>query len=174
MLQHPSQNNVCRSHDVCPHRSVPLHSTLKNVNAVLHQLLCMCAVCKLQPLLCVSHKVLSVTMAQVVIVPITKKDADVASVLAAAQKLQAVLVEAGVRCKLDDRLDQSPGFKYNDYEMRVRQRDLIPCLPTCWFKKVIRRAAYLFLGCLPLLLSLISRNCCLPAEHYQYIRFCRH
>ncbi|KAK9801960.1 hypothetical protein WJX73_001837 [Symbiochloris irregularis] len=55
---------------------------------------------------------------QVVIVPITKKDADVESVLSAARKLQATLVAADIRCKLDERLDQSPGFKYNDYEMR--------------------------------------------------------
>lgn len=58
-------------------------------------------------------------MVQVVIVPIVKKDADADSVLKASRGLHASAVGAGIRCKLDERLDQSPGFKYNDYELRV-------------------------------------------------------
>lgn len=57
---------------------------------------------------------------QVVIVPIVKNEADKDKILAACQNLHTALQGAGVRCKLDERLDRSPGFKFNDYEMRVR------------------------------------------------------
>ncbi len=55
---------------------------------------------------------------QVVIVPIHKSDAERAQVLEAAKKLQAELVGAGIRVKVDDREGYSPGFKFNDWEMR--------------------------------------------------------
>jgi len=54
---------------------------------------------------------------QVVIVPIYKKDDERAAVMEAAQKIQKELIAAEVRVKVDDR-DESPGFKYHDWEMR--------------------------------------------------------
>ncbi|MGO9273827.1 MAG: proline--tRNA ligase [Terriglobia bacterium] len=55
---------------------------------------------------------------QLVIVPIFKNDEEKAAVLANAQKVRAELVEAGLRVKMDDREGMSPGFKFNDWEMR--------------------------------------------------------
>jgi len=55
---------------------------------------------------------------QVVIVPIFKNDEEKASVMANAQKLRAELVDAGIRVKMDEREGVSPGFKFNDWEMR--------------------------------------------------------
>ena len=51
--------------------------------------------------------------------PIVKNEADKDKILSACQALHSSLAPAGVRSKLDDRLDRSPGFKFNDYEMRV-------------------------------------------------------
>ncbi|MGB0035421.1 MAG: proline--tRNA ligase [Candidatus Acidiferrales bacterium] len=55
---------------------------------------------------------------QLVIVPIFKSDEEKASVMANAQKLRAELVDAGIRVKMDEREGMSPGFKFNDWEMR--------------------------------------------------------
>ncbi len=55
---------------------------------------------------------------QVVIVPIYKTDEEKASVMDAARKLKAELVAANVRVTLDEREGQSPGWKFNDWEMR--------------------------------------------------------
>jgi prolyl-tRNA synthetase len=55
---------------------------------------------------------------QVVIVPIYKTDEEKASVLDAARKLNAELVKANIRVKLDEREGQSAGWKFNDWEMR--------------------------------------------------------
>ncbi|MBC7257821.1 MAG: proline--tRNA ligase [Chloroflexi bacterium] len=55
---------------------------------------------------------------QAVIVPIWRKDAEKEAITAAATDLRARLVGAGVRTRLDDRDDVSPGFKFNDWEMR--------------------------------------------------------
>jgi prolyl-tRNA synthetase len=55
---------------------------------------------------------------QVVIVPIFKTDEERATVFETAQKLRKELVDAGVRVKLDEREGLSPGFKFNDWEMR--------------------------------------------------------
>ncbi|HRN68596.1 MAG TPA: proline--tRNA ligase [Promineifilum sp.] len=55
---------------------------------------------------------------QVVIVPIFKSDAEQAAVMEAADRIFAELKAAGVRVKLDDRDNVSPGFKFNDWEMR--------------------------------------------------------
>ena len=55
---------------------------------------------------------------QLVIVPIFKNDEEKASVFAVAQKLRAELADAGVRVKLDEREGVSPGFKFNDWELR--------------------------------------------------------
>ncbi len=55
---------------------------------------------------------------QVVIVPIYKTDEEKGSVLDAARKLNAELVKANIRVKLDEREGQSAGWKFNDWEMR--------------------------------------------------------
>ena len=55
---------------------------------------------------------------QAVIVPIYKTEEEKAGVLDAARKLNAELVRAGIRTKLDEREGQSAGWKFNDWEMR--------------------------------------------------------
>jgi prolyl-tRNA synthetase len=55
---------------------------------------------------------------QVVIVPIFKNDEEKALVFEAAKKIREQLVQADVRVKVDEREGQSPGFKFNDWEMR--------------------------------------------------------
>jgi len=55
---------------------------------------------------------------QTVIVPIWRKEEQRVVVLEAAERVRAQLADAGVRVKLDDREEVSPGFKFNDWEMR--------------------------------------------------------
>ena len=55
---------------------------------------------------------------QVVIVPIFRSDDERGPVMAAAQRISAELAGAGVRAHLDGREGLTPGFKYNDWEMR--------------------------------------------------------
>ena len=55
---------------------------------------------------------------QVVIVPIFKTDAEKATVLETARNLKAALAKAGIRVTLDEREGASPGWKFNDWEMR--------------------------------------------------------
>jgi len=55
---------------------------------------------------------------QVVIVPISKTEEESAKVSQAARKIRAELVAAGIRTILDEREGVSPGFKFNDWEMR--------------------------------------------------------
>jgi prolyl-tRNA synthetase len=55
---------------------------------------------------------------QAVIVPIYRKDEERAQVIEAGKKMQAELAAAGVRVKLDERDGLTPGFKFNDWEMR--------------------------------------------------------
>ncbi len=55
---------------------------------------------------------------QVVIVPIAKTDEERSMVIEAARKLKADLVAAGFRVITDEREGASPGFKFNDWEMR--------------------------------------------------------
>jgi prolyl-tRNA synthetase len=55
---------------------------------------------------------------QIVIVPIYKTDEEKASVLENAQRLRKELLDAGIRVKMDEREGTSPGFKFNDWEMR--------------------------------------------------------
>jgi prolyl-tRNA synthetase len=55
---------------------------------------------------------------QVVIVPIWRKEKERGEVLEMAHKVEAALVGAGLRVHFDDREDQTPGFKFNDWEMR--------------------------------------------------------
>ncbi len=54
---------------------------------------------------------------QVVIVPIWKSDAERSAVLEAAESIRKRL-EGQIRIKVDDRAEFSPGWKYNDWEMR--------------------------------------------------------
>ena len=55
---------------------------------------------------------------QVVIVPIFKDDAQRGAVMDSVERLRGELDAAGVRVHIDDREGQSPGFKFNDWEMR--------------------------------------------------------
>jgi prolyl-tRNA synthetase len=55
---------------------------------------------------------------QVVIVPIFKSDAEQTQVMECVAKLRAELVAAGIRVKVDERDGMTPGFKFNDWEMR--------------------------------------------------------
>jgi prolyl-tRNA synthetase len=55
---------------------------------------------------------------QAVVVPIYKTDEEKASVMDTARKIRAELVAAEIRVKLDERDGMSPGFKFNDWEMR--------------------------------------------------------
>ncbi len=55
---------------------------------------------------------------QVVVVPIFKSDEEKAVVLPAAVKVVEALAASAVRVKLDAREGVTPGFKFNDWEMR--------------------------------------------------------
>ena len=55
---------------------------------------------------------------QVVIVPIFKTDEEKAQAFEAARKLKDDFGEGGYRVKVDEREGESPGFKFNDWEMR--------------------------------------------------------
>ncbi len=55
---------------------------------------------------------------QVVIVPIFKSEEEKGVVLEASRRIQAALVAAGIRVRSDEREGSSPGFKFNDWEMR--------------------------------------------------------
>ncbi len=55
---------------------------------------------------------------QAVIVPIFKTDEERAVVFDAANRVREQLVSAGIRVKVDEREGISPGFKFNDWEMR--------------------------------------------------------
>ena len=55
---------------------------------------------------------------QVVIVPIFKNDDEQARVMENVAKIRAELAAAGIRVKVDERDGLTPGFKFNDWEMR--------------------------------------------------------
>jgi len=55
---------------------------------------------------------------QVVLVPIYKNEDEKRAVMEVANKAFAELKTAGIRIKMDDREEVTPGFKYNDWEMR--------------------------------------------------------
>jgi prolyl-tRNA synthetase len=55
---------------------------------------------------------------QVVIVPIYKTDEEKTQVFEAARKIRDALVVEGLRVRTDEREGTSPGFKFNDWEMR--------------------------------------------------------
>lgn len=58
-------------------------------------------------------------LVQVVIVPIWKKDGEKEAVLNAAASLKEVLHSSGIRVKLDDSDQRTPGWKFNFWEMKV-------------------------------------------------------
>jgi prolyl-tRNA synthetase len=55
---------------------------------------------------------------QAVIVPIYKNDTEKTKVMEVAERLFKELKQAGIRIKMDDREEVTPGFKYNDWELR--------------------------------------------------------
>ena len=55
---------------------------------------------------------------QVVLVPIYKNEDEKKTVMEVTEKVFAELKAAGIRIKLDDREEVTPGYKYNDWEMR--------------------------------------------------------
>jgi prolyl-tRNA synthetase len=60
----------------------------------------------------------AVASTQAVIVPISRKPDEAEKVLAAARAIRETLDSAGVRVKIDEREGLTPGFKFNDWEMR--------------------------------------------------------
>lgn len=54
---------------------------------------------------------------QAIIVPIWKNDDEKSRVMAAVEQVRLMLGQE-IRCKVDDREDITPGFKFNDWEMR--------------------------------------------------------
>jgi prolyl-tRNA synthetase len=55
---------------------------------------------------------------QVVIVPIFTQDAEKAMVMETAQQVRAALSAAGIRVQLDEREWLTPGYKFNEWELR--------------------------------------------------------
>jgi prolyl-tRNA synthetase len=55
---------------------------------------------------------------QVVVVPIYRTDPERVIVLEAARRVRTQLADGGVRVRLDERDGVTPGFKFNDWEMR--------------------------------------------------------
>lgn len=55
---------------------------------------------------------------QIVIIPIYKNDSEKSAVMAVVDRLSTELKEAGFRVKIDPREEVTPGFKFNDWEMR--------------------------------------------------------
>ena len=55
---------------------------------------------------------------QVVMIPIYRSDTEKTGVMEAAHRLMAEFRASGIRAKMDDREEVTPGFKFNDWEMR--------------------------------------------------------
>jgi prolyl-tRNA synthetase len=55
---------------------------------------------------------------QCIIVPIYKNDGEKTDVLAAAESIHQELIDLGIRSKIDRREQLSPGFKFNDWELK--------------------------------------------------------
>jgi prolyl-tRNA synthetase len=60
----------------------------------------------------------SVASTQVVVVPIWRKAGEAGDVLSRSREVASQLIEAGLRVKHDEREGVTPGFKFNDWEMR--------------------------------------------------------
>lgn len=56
---------------------------------------------------------------QLVVVPITRKNADVEAIISAAESLVSAAAEAGIRAKLDNDQTKSPGFRFSFWEQKV-------------------------------------------------------
>lgn len=69
---------------------------------------------------------------QVVIVPIIPKASQREEILEAAQKVKGILQEEGqIRVKLDDNDSKSPGWRYNYWEMKVKDLKVFLILCNC-------------------------------------------
>jgi prolyl-tRNA synthetase len=55
---------------------------------------------------------------QAVIVPIFKSNRETTTVMETVHRVEAELKAAGIRVKVDNRTEVTPGFKFNDWEMR--------------------------------------------------------
>jgi prolyl-tRNA synthetase len=55
---------------------------------------------------------------QTVIVPIFRKEEERVPVMEAVERVEQELAEASIRVKVDDRENLSPGYKFNDWELR--------------------------------------------------------
>jgi prolyl-tRNA synthetase len=55
---------------------------------------------------------------QAIIIPIFRNDEEKSAVMPVVERVSRELKAAGVRLKVDDREEVTPGFKYNDWEMR--------------------------------------------------------
>lgn len=55
---------------------------------------------------------------QVVIIPILKSDTEAGPIMETVRRVEAELKAAGLRVKVDDRTEVTPGFKFNDWELR--------------------------------------------------------
>ena len=55
---------------------------------------------------------------QIVIVPIYRNDSEKSSVNAVVERIRTELIMGGFKFKVDDREEVTPGFKFNDWEMR--------------------------------------------------------
>jgi prolyl-tRNA synthetase len=53
-----------------------------------------------------------------VIIPIFRNDEEKSTVMPIVERISKELKAAGIRLKVDDREEVTPGFKYNDWEMR--------------------------------------------------------
>lgn len=72
-----------------------------------------------KPRPCAPQKEVAASGAQVVIVPIVKKDDEREAVLAAARALQDAAESAGLRARLDADEGRTPGWKFHFWEMKV-------------------------------------------------------
>ena len=59
-----------------------------------------------------------VAKVQVVIIPVVFKDTEKEKLLAKAKEIEETLIKAGIRVKVDDRVNYSPGWKYNHWELK--------------------------------------------------------
>lgn len=55
---------------------------------------------------------------QVVIIPILKSDTEAGPIMETVRRVEAELKAAGLRVKVDDRTEVTPGYKFNDWELR--------------------------------------------------------
>ena len=57
---------------------------------------------------------------QLIVVPITRKHADVEAINSAAKSLVSAASAAGIRAKLDDDATKSPGYRFSYWEQKAR------------------------------------------------------